>query len=88
MGVKKVEGIFELASLVDDKGSALLFTAPMLTTMSNLRNWAFAAAFAGIGYELSLEGVTKIGKPVLVTYLVVTLVNTVLALGVAKVIFG
>jgi len=50
--------------------------------------WVFALAFVCIGIEFSVSDLRQAGwKPVLV-YLAATVFNTLLALGVAWVIFG
>ena len=58
------------------------------TPIYALKNWAFTFAFVGMGLELSVSEFKRMGwKPVLV-FLIVTLFNTLLALGIAWVIFS
>ncbi len=58
------------------------------TAIEAVKNWAFTLAFVCMGLELSVSEFKRMGwKPVAV-FLLVTLFNTLLALGVAWVIFG
>ncbi|MEM5776183.1 MAG: putative sulfate exporter family transporter, partial [Anaerolineaceae bacterium] len=69
--------LFTLGIIDGGKGSAI----------EALKNWAFTAAFVCMGLELSIGEFKKMGwKPVIV-FLLATLFNTLLALGVAYVIF-
>ena len=66
----------------------LLTPEQVKTAIVPLRNWFLTAAFVGIGLELAFGEFTKTGwKPVLV-YLIATLMNTVLALAAAWVLFS
>ncbi|GAP07941.1 MAG TPA: putative sulfate exporter family transporter [Anaerolinea thermolimosa] len=57
------------------------------TTIEALKNWAFTLAFVSMGLELSFSEFRSMGwRPVMV-FLLVTLFNTFLALGVAWVVF-
>ena len=53
-----------------------------------LYKWFFAAAFFSIGLELSVKELGQMGWQPIVVYLAATVFNTLLALGVAWVIFG
>lgn len=53
-----------------------------------LKDWAFCFAFAGMGLELSITDLKKMGWSPVIVYLVVTVFNTLLALIVAWSIFG
>ena len=74
--------------LVSILASAGLFSTSQLTNITALRNWAFTLAFISIGLELSWGELRKIGTGPLIVYVVATLFNTLLAWGVAAVIFG
>jgi uncharacterized membrane protein YadS len=52
------------------------------------REWAFCLAFVCMGLELSVGAFKKMGWSPVIVYLVVTVFNTVLALGVSWLIFG
>jgi len=57
------------------------------TTLEALKNWAFTLAFVCMGLELSIAELKRMGwKPVTV-FLLVTVFNTLLGLGVSWVIF-
>lgn len=57
-------------------------------TLGALKNWAFTLAFVSMGLELSAREVRQMGwRPVLV-FLLTTLFNTLLALGLAWLFFG
>ncbi len=77
-----------LVSFVDAKGASILFSADALAAVSNLRNWAFALAFASIGLDISLGDIRKVGGAPLAVYVIATIFNTVLALIVGYIIFG
>lgn len=72
--------------------ASILFTLGWIdggkgTSIYALKNWAFTFAFVGMGLELSVSEFRRMGwKPVSV-FLIVTLFNTLLALGIAWVIF-
>jgi uncharacterized integral membrane protein (TIGR00698 family) len=76
---------FVLASILASVG---FFTAAQLGTLKVLSQWAFTLAFVCIGLELSLGEFRKMGWPPVVVYVIATIFNTVLALGVATLIFG
>jgi uncharacterized membrane protein YadS len=57
------------------------------TTIEALKNWAFTLAFVCMGLELSASEVKKMGWNPVIVFLLVTLFNTLLALGLAYVIF-
>ncbi len=56
--------------------------------LRHLREWFFIAAFLSIGYGLSLRGLREAGWRPIAVYALATAFNTVVALGVARVIFG
>lgn len=74
--------------LVSILASAGLFNKAQLADLTALRNWAFTLAFISIGLELSFGEFRKMGARPLVVYLLATVFNTLLALGLAAVIFG
>ncbi len=53
-----------------------------------MKDWAFCLAFVSMGLDVSLTDLKKMGWSPLVVYLIVTVFNTLLALGVAWLIFG
>lgn len=53
-----------------------------------LKNWAFALAFVSMGLELSVSELKRMGWAPVAVYLITTVFNTILALGVAWLIFG
>lgn len=57
------------------------------TAIDALKNWAFTLAFVSMGLELSIAEFRKMGWRPVVVFLIVTVFNTLLALGVAWVIF-
>jgi uncharacterized membrane protein YadS len=76
---------FVLVSILASVG---LFTPPLVSEMNRATQWAFSLAFVCIGLELSVSSLKSMGwKPVGV-YLAATVFNTLLALGVAYVLFG
>ncbi len=58
------------------------------TAIEALKNWAFMLAFVSMGLEFSTSELKKMGWSPVIVFLLVTLFNTVLALGVAWMIFG
>ena len=56
--------------------------------MKNIYKWAFSLAFVSIGLELSASEFKKMGWRPLLVYLIATVSNTLLAMGVAWAIFG
>lgn len=75
---------FILASILASIG---VFSSAQVKTITNLRNWAFALAFVGIGWELSFKQLKEVGGGPLLVYIVATIFNTLLALLVAYVLF-
>jgi uncharacterized membrane protein YadS len=57
------------------------------TTIDALKSWAFTLAFVAMGLDFSLAELRRIGWRPVVVFLVATLFNTLLALGLAWVIF-
>lgn len=53
-----------------------------------LKDWAFCLAFVSMGLDLSLKELKEMGWKPLAVFLIVTVFNTLLALGVAWLIFG
>jgi len=56
--------------------------------VKGLKDWAFCLAFVCMGLELEIAGFKKMGWSPVIVYLIVTVFNTVLALGVSWLIFG
>ena len=76
---------FVVASLVVSFG---LIGKEAGVSIASLKDWAFAFAFVAMGLEFSAGEFREMGwKPVAV-FLIVTVFNTVLALGVSTLIFG
>ena len=65
-----------------------LFSKEIVGALKTLSKWAFAMAFFSIGLELSVRELGKMGWRPLVVYGAATVFNTILALGVAWVVFG
>ncbi|MGQ9908399.1 MAG: YeiH family protein [Candidatus Flexifilum sp.] len=65
-----------------------VITPELSRTTSTLTQWIFTLAFICIGLEFSVSALREAGARPIVVYLAATVVNTVLALGVAWVIFG
>ncbi len=65
-----------------------IFSTEIVSALKTLSKWAFAMAFFSIGLELSVRELGKMGWRPLVVYGAATVFNTVLALGVAWVVFG
>jgi uncharacterized membrane protein YadS len=63
-------------------------TATAGNTIASMKDWAFCLAFVCMGLELSAGGIKKMGWAPIIVYLIVTVFNTVLALGVSWLIFG
>jgi len=76
---------FALMSILASFG---VFSPAAIGTIKVLYKWAFAMAFFSIGLELSLRELGKMGWRPIVVYMSATVFNTVLALGVAALIFG
>jgi len=53
-----------------------------------LKDWAFCLAFVSMGLDLSLKELKEMGWKPLAVFLIVTVFNTLLALGVSWLIFG
>jgi uncharacterized integral membrane protein (TIGR00698 family) len=58
------------------------------TLIESLKNWAFILAFVCMGLELSVSEFKRMGWRPVSVYIIMTLFNTFLAFGVARVIFG
>jgi len=58
------------------------------SAISALKNWAFILAFVGMGLEFSPGAFREMGWRPVAVFLVATLFNTLLALGVAWTLFG
>ncbi|NWF67893.1 MAG: putative sulfate exporter family transporter [Chloroflexi bacterium] len=76
---------FVLVSLLASVGA---FTPELVREMSSAYQWIFALAFVCIGIDFSLHDLRSAGWRPLAVYLGATVFNTLLALGVAYVIFG
>jgi uncharacterized membrane protein YadS len=75
--------------------ASLLFTFGVITKdngsyalTQNIKAWFFCAAFTCMGLELSVAEFKKMGWNPVIVYIIVTIFNTVLALGIAYLIFG
>ena len=56
--------------------------------IGGMKDWAFCLAFVCMGLELEVAGIKKMGWSPVIVYLIVTVFNTLLALGVSWLIFG
>lgn len=56
--------------------------------IGSMKDWGFCLAFVCMGLELEIAGFKKMGWAPVIVYLIVTVFNTVLALGVSWLIFG
>jgi uncharacterized membrane protein YadS len=63
-------------------------TATAGNAIAAMKDWAFCLAFVCMGLELSASGIKKMGWAPIIVYLIVTVFNTLLALGVSWLIFG
>jgi|SaaInl7_150m_RNA_FD_contig_81_192887_length_1450_multi_8_in_0_out_0_3 uncharacterized membrane protein YadS len=75
--------------------ASLLFTFGVISkdntsykVIQNIKAWFFCAAFVCMGLELSVAEFKKMGWNPVIVYLIVTLFNTLLALGISYLIFG
>jgi uncharacterized membrane protein YadS len=75
--------------------ASLLFTFDIINKdngsyafTQNIKAWFFCAAFVCMGLELSVAEFKKMGWNPVIVYLIVTVFNTLLALGVSWLIFG
>ena len=79
--------------------ASLLFTFGIIPAVSKtdptagnaiaaMKDWFFCLAFVSMGLDLSVGEVKKMGWSPLAVYLIVTVFNTILALGIAWLIFG
>ena len=76
---------FVLVSVLASFG---LFSKEIVGALKTLSKWGFAMAFFSIGLELSVRELGRMGWRPLVVYGAATVFNTVLALGVAWIVFG
>jgi uncharacterized membrane protein YadS len=74
--------------LVSALTSIGLFAKEQIDLMKLYSKWFFALAFFCIGLELSTREIGKMGWPPIIVYIAATVFNTILALGVAYIIFG
>ena len=58
------------------------------TVLEALKNWSFTLAFVCMGLELSVGEVKRMGWAPVAVFMITTVFNTLLALGVALLIFG
>jgi uncharacterized integral membrane protein (TIGR00698 family) len=58
------------------------------TALDALKNWAFTLAFVCVGLEFSIGELKRLGWAPIAVFLIATVFNTLLALGVAWLIFG
>lgn len=73
--------------------ASLIVTAGMIPketgiTIAAIKDWFFCLAFVSMGLELSSGGFKSIGWRPVAVYLIITVFNTLLALGLAYGIFG
>ena len=73
--------------------ASLIFTFGWLSkdagsVIAKMKDWSFCLAFVCMGLELSVGQIRKMGWSPVAVYLIVTLFNTLLALGVSYLIFG
>lgn len=73
--------------------ASLLFTFGVIskdasTTIDDLKSWSFTFAFVCMGLELSLGDLKQMGWSPVAVFLIVTVFNTLLGLGVSWLIFG
>jgi uncharacterized membrane protein YadS len=73
--------------------TSLIFTFGWLSkdasgAIAAMKDWSFCLAFVCMGLELELAGIKKMGWSPVIVYLIVTVFNTLLALGVSWLIFG
>ena len=59
-----------------------------IATVNDLRTWFLIFAFASIGLEFSLKGLKEAGWRPIAVFASATVVNIVVALGLATVLFG
>jgi len=59
-----------------------------ITTVNDLRTWFLIFAFVSIGLEFSLKGLREAGWRPIALFASATVVNIVVALGLAAVLFG
>jgi uncharacterized membrane protein YadS len=59
-----------------------------ITTVNDLRTWFLIFAFVAIGLEFSLKGLREAGWRPITLFASATVVNIVVALGLAVVLFG
>lgn len=76
---------FIVASLVFTFG---IINADAGKAIGATKDWMFCFAFVCMGLELEVAGIKKMGWAPVIVYLIVTVFNTVLALGVSWLIFG
>ncbi len=78
LGFILASGLYSLGWIDGGKG----------TVIEALKNWCFTLAFVCMGLELSVSELRNMGWRPLAVFLVITVVNTLLALGLAWLIFG
>ncbi|MDX9956007.1 MAG: putative sulfate exporter family transporter [Anaerolineae bacterium] len=76
---------FILLSVLTSLG---VFSADALKALDGLSKWAFTFAFIAIGIDLSVRDLRGMGWKPFAVYMAATVFNTLLALGVAWLIFG
>ncbi|MBI2907299.1 MAG: putative sulfate exporter family transporter [Chloroflexi bacterium] len=76
---------FALASIIVSVG---LLTKDQAGLVTNLRNWFLTLAFVSIGLEFAFGEVRRMGGSPIAVYFIATVFNTIVALGVAWVLFG
>ncbi|KKM09749.1 hypothetical protein SY88_16190 [Clostridiales bacterium PH28_bin88] len=76
---------FMITSILASTG---FFAKEALGAIGNMQKWFFNLAFICIGLELAFGALKQIGGKPLVVYIIATIFNTTLALGVGWLIFG
>ncbi|MEW6546494.1 MAG: putative sulfate exporter family transporter [Bacillota bacterium] len=76
---------FVVASVIVSLG---WLSKDVVKVVNDLRSWLFTLAFVCIGLELSFAEFKRLGFGPTVVYVIATIFNTVLALGVAYLVFG
>ncbi len=76
---------FMIVSIVASVG---LLSGDQVSALKSWYKWAFGMAFFCIGLELSFAEIGKMGWPPVIVYAAATIFNTLLAMGVAYIIFG
>ena len=63
-------------------------TKPVISEINNVRTWAFIFGFTSIGLGFSVAAVKRAGAKPVIAFALATVVNIVLALALASLLFG